>query len=61
MIFFYKSRFFTVTLKGVGGEQFIGFYLQARDANGIPIGTFSPNELTKVHNCGDIKAVSRNL
>jgi len=31
--------------------KFIGFYVQARDENDNPIGTFNPNANTKVHNC----------
>jgi len=35
-----------------GEKDFRGFYVQARNANGEPIGTFIPKDAnTKVHNC----------
>jgi hypothetical protein len=44
-----------VVLSGEGGEEFKGFYLQARTADGTPIGTFTPTDTIKVHSCGDGK------
>lgn len=31
--------------------KYIGFYVQARDENDNPVGVFTPNTDTKVHNC----------
>jgi len=36
-----------------GSEPFKGFYLQARDQNGTPIGSFTRNDIVKTHNCGN--------
>ncbi|ODN05539.1 putative defense protein 3 [Orchesella cincta] len=46
-----------VELKGKNGEKFKGFYIQARDQDGSPIGLFqSPNENeSKAHTCFGVK------
>ncbi|GIY44348.1 defense protein 3 [Caerostris darwini] len=41
----------TVTLKGVGGETFKGFFIQGQDAAGKPIGAFSPGSDAQTRDC----------
>lgn len=38
--------------------KYIGFYVQARDENDNPVGVFTPNTDTKVHNCFGKRSVS---
>jgi len=40
-----------VTINGKKGEQFVGYFLQARDADGNPLGEFIPSELLKTNSC----------
>jgi len=40
-----------VTISGKKGDEFVGFFLQARDADGNPLGEFIPAELVKVISC----------
>lgn len=50
---------FLVTLGG-SDQSFLGFYIQARDAKGTPIGQFIPDDgLVKTHGCGGVKNVIR--
>ncbi|OXA44906.1 putative defense protein isoform X2 [Folsomia candida] len=45
-----------VTIYARNGEKFKGFYIQARDEKGAPIGTFNENTYVKTHSCGGIKS-----
>lgn len=47
----------TVTIYAKNGEKFKGFYVQARDEKGTPIGTFNENTNAKTHSCSGIKSV----
>lgn len=51
-----------VEIRGKNGETFRGFYIQVRDQDGGPIGTFlSPDENeASAHNCFNMKNVSRD-
>ncbi|CAG7819702.1 unnamed protein product, partial [Allacma fusca] len=44
-----------VTIKG---SAFKGFYVQARDSEGNPVGSFLSNKLTETHSCFGKKSVS---
>ncbi|CAG7837712.1 unnamed protein product [Allacma fusca] len=35
----------------INGTAFRGFYVQARDSEGNPVGSFLPNNLTETHSC----------
>lgn len=44
-----------MTLSGGNSNPFLGFYVQARDDKNNAVGTFSPSDEVKVHNCGGIR------
>ncbi len=50
----------SVIIQGTNNQKFKGFYIQARDQDGHPIGTFLiPDEKEAgVHNCFDLKNVT---
>lgn len=49
--------FYAVKLSGIGGAEFKGFYVQARDSTRSPIGVFIKADGVKTHGCGGIKNV----
>ena len=50
--------FFSVTLKSTGTAKFKGFYLQGRNEDSKPVGSFANNDVAKTHSCGGIRSVN---